>query len=323
MRIVVTGAVGRIAPAVCRHLENAGHQVTPSDVREPRQPQPGFVVADLLEPGEARRLLEGAEVLVHLGNHSSDEPGHHPPRLTPQQVYHDNVTMNLLTFDAAMDAGVRQIIFASSVQAIAGGPAGDQPPVPYLPADGQYPANPKWYYGLSKVAGEQTLRMLCREEPGLSALAFRFPYMPPDVEKLHAYRQRYRERREHRRGEAAGQAVSDERAARRQWHRGKHIYELFTYLLADDAAALVGAAVDKQPPGCHVLFPAADETYSGESPADLIERHFQGVPLRKPVEQFTGLVDNSPITELLGWRPTPPAQTPKPADAQRSGASAG
>jgi nucleoside-diphosphate-sugar epimerase len=310
MRIVVTGAAGRVAPTVCRFLEETGHQVIRSDVREPREPHPGFDLTDLSQPGEARQLLEGCDALVHFGNHAHDYA-----RPSAREVYQGNVNMNLITFDAAMDAGVRQIVFASSVQAISGGPSGEGPIVPYLPADGQLPPNPKWYYGLSKLAGEQTLQVLCRENPELSAVAIRFPYIPQDADRLAAHRQRYREDREHWHREATRVEADDEATTRKRWRRINHVYELFTYLFPDDVASLVGAAVDKQLPGFRVLFPAADDTLLGEKPADLIGRYFQDVPLRRPIEQFTGLVDNSPITDLLGWRPSTPAPAATSANA--------
>jgi len=309
MRIVVTGAAGRVAPAVCRYLEKTGHQVTRSDVREPSEPRPGFVRADLSRPGEARRLLEGGDTLIHLGNHANDQPRRDIPSA---QVYQDNTAMNLLTFDAAIDAGVKQIVFASSVQVISGEPTGDGPIAPYLPADGRMPPNPKWYYGLSKLAGEQILRVLCRENPTLSAVAIRFPFIPSDAGRLQAYQQRYRENREHWHREATKVEAGDEASSRKRWPRINHVYELFTYLLPEDVASLIGAAVDQQPTGFHLLFPAADDTLLGEAPAELIERYFQDVPLRRPLDQFTGLVDNTPITDLLGWRPstTTPAAMP-------------
>ncbi len=306
MRIVLTGAAGRVAPYVCRHLQDAGHELLCTDIREPDPPMPGFEVADLCQPGEARRLLEGADVLVHFGNHSNDLPR---GGFTPQQVYCDNVKMNLLTFDAAVEVGVRQIVFASTVQTISGGPTGDGPAVPYLPADGGYPLNPMWYYGLSKAAAEQMLRVLCRERPQLSAIAIRFPYIPRHDEDLSAYRSGRRKPRSRHAAHASGVGTSEVDQAkeehRKRW-RTKRAYELCTYLYADDVGSLVVAAVQRCPAGLHVLFPAADETHNGEPPAELIERYFHGVPLRKPIEQFTGLVDNTPITELLGWQPSPP-----------------
>jgi len=37
---------------------------------------------------------------------------------------------------------------------------------------------------------------------------------------------------------------------------------------------------------------------------EMIERFFQGVPLRKPLDNEKSVIDVSAITERLGWRAT-------------------
>ncbi|NIO15170.1 MAG: NAD(P)-dependent oxidoreductase, partial [Xanthomonadales bacterium] len=72
--------------------------------------------------------------MVHLANHPR------PGRLPPQQLYGENVRMNMNVFQAAADVGVEQILYSSSVQAFAGNRQHDELDRPsslaYLPIDG-------------------------------------------------------------------------------------------------------------------------------------------------------------------------------------------
>ena len=81
-----------------------------------------------------------------------------------------------------MEAGVKKIIFASSIQAITGyrkyTEERQQKPseLPYLPLDGNVALNPGNPYAASKVAGEMLLRYFSKFH-GISAFALRFPML--------------------------------------------------------------------------------------------------------------------------------------------------
>ncbi|MCC7406758.1 MAG: NAD(P)-dependent oxidoreductase, partial [Phycisphaeraceae bacterium] len=191
LRVLVTGAAGRLGSVVCRHLVQAGLDVLGTDQHQPRvTPGHAFVQANLLDLMAVRPLLAGRQAVVHLGNIPS--AGKEPPIRT----FNENTAINMNVMHSAVEAEVRSVIFASSVQAISGmrklPDAQRLSPHPYLPLDGGIPACPSNTYGLSKQVGEITLEYFCRVQ-GLSGVALRLPWMadPGDIEVLRrgSYRQ--------------------------------------------------------------------------------------------------------------------------------------
>ena len=112
MRVLVTGAAGRLGWHTVGHLLKAGHEVVATDVEYRNDMPVKLIVADLLDRIGAYRLVDGCDALVHLGNH----PNQHA--ISPdQRLYSENVTMTMNIVQAALDSGIRKIVFSSSIQA--------------------------------------------------------------------------------------------------------------------------------------------------------------------------------------------------------------
>ena len=117
MRALVTGATGFVGAAVGRALLGEGWQVRAlvrigSDRRNIRSLAVEPVVGDLTDPASLERALEGCEAVFHV---AADYRLWAPD---PRQLYRTNLegTGNLL--DAARRAGVRRIIYTSSVATV-------------------------------------------------------------------------------------------------------------------------------------------------------------------------------------------------------------
>ncbi len=282
MKILVTGAAGRLGKFICRHLHEAGHEVRATDrTRDPSLPVP-VTVADLTLRETAYPLVDGVEGIVHLGNIPN------AGRSDAQTTYTVNTAANIHLFQAAVESGVRRIVFASSIQAVSGSRtlAENAPSVlPYLPFDGELPPCPDTTYGLSKQAGEEALAYYARRH-GLHAVALRFPWLTSH-ERI-----------------AALQAHEDGKTIdSRQAHR-VHPDEGFSYLPFEDAASLVEAALRRAPAGYRCFMPAHPRSrLHGLRPSEIAARYFPGVPHKRDLDALGSLFHLDEIEQALGWRP--------------------
>lgn len=147
MRILVTGADGFVGSAMVGHLRGLGHQVT-GGVR--RQAGSGLMaVGDIGPDTDWRPALQGAEAVVHLANraHVMNETAADP--LTVFRHVNRDGTLRLAEQAAA--AGVRRLVFVSSIKVNGESTAPDRP---FTAAD--IPA-PEDAYGLSKAEAERGL----------------------------------------------------------------------------------------------------------------------------------------------------------------------
>lgn len=279
--IVVTGAAGRLGQELCRQLLAAKANVRAGD----RAAAPGHPVpirhVDALDAAAVQGLMEGAWAVVHLANYS------HASAAEARRLFNENVAMNMNVFHAACQAGVRHIVFASSIQVISGSRTIAQASSPsclnYLPLDAHSPACPGNAYALSKQVGEVTLRYHVDRNPGVSGTCIRFPMLVADAEFLRFC------------------------GKEREPEAWQVLDQGFAMLRYADAAKLILAVLDKGSAGFRTYLPAAKENMVGQPAARLIERYYRGVPLRQPAAAMESLVDTSQITSETGWEPTRPA----------------
>jgi nucleoside-diphosphate-sugar epimerase len=281
MKVLVTGAAGKLGSEVCAHLLAHGYDLLATD----RRHRPGLPMrlelADLCDDIAVYALLADCDAVVHLGNH----PNLHAAA-SPQRLLSENTAMNANVFRAAVDRGISHIVFASSVQAmikIENGTRVEEPyPIPYLPLDGAAPANPGMnFYGLSKEFAERLLQQSCAARPELRATSLRFPGLVNQ-----AWLDRV--------------AAGGRPAPRASFNFG----ELLAYLTFADGAAFIRGVLERQAPGYHQYYPAQCLNVRGLPLAALVAQHYPHVPLRQPLERLESLVDISALTHDLGWEPT-------------------
>ena len=170
MRIVVTGANGMVGRPACAALTAAGHIVT-AVVRDQSAGQglaAGTVVAagDLTGVTDWTAALAGAETIVHLAARTHVMAEH---AATAEGLYQRaNVGVTMALAQAALRAGVRRLVFVSSIKVNGERTTG----VPFT-ADMQ-PAPEDWY-GRSKAEAES--RLLDLAAHGLDVVVLRPPLM--------------------------------------------------------------------------------------------------------------------------------------------------
>ena len=152
MRAFITGGAGFIGRHLTRRLLDDGHEVSIVDSGftgrlddvDPRAHLHRHDIAELSDV-DWGGLLAGHEVVFHLAARKYNTPG-----VTADQIVDTNVRATWALAHAAADAGVRRVVFTSSLYAY--GSLG-----PDAMRETDVPA-PRTLYGASKVMGEHILR---------------------------------------------------------------------------------------------------------------------------------------------------------------------
>jgi nucleoside-diphosphate-sugar epimerase len=279
MRVLVTGATGKLGSKTCDALVRHGYELRATD----QKLDPGFPHAvelgDLKDEFFVYRQVRGVDAVVHLGNIPNAFSGP-----SPQRTLAENTQMNANVFQSAVQLGVKRIVFASSIQCVLyTNHEHKEPPykLPYFPLDGRLPPAPgPNTYGQSKEFGERMLEHLVRAHPELSATALRYPMLLTE---------RFLGRFE---------------TIRSLKHGWFNYAECLAHLTVEDAAELVALVLEHGRPGFRTYFPALAMEFQGRTAAQMIREFYPESPLVKPLDAIDDLIDISEITRDTGWKPT-------------------
>lgn len=166
--VLVTGASGNIGTHFAEHADQKYSlrlMVKDIDGKAERIRSRGeLVTAELSDLDTLKKYCQGVDTVVHLAANPS-------PAANWTSVRDDNITGTYNTFVAAKSAGVRRIIYASSIHAVSGYPEDVQ-------VKTSEPVNPGDLYGVSKCFGEALGRYLAEQE-GVSVICLRIGAFQP------------------------------------------------------------------------------------------------------------------------------------------------
>ncbi|MDL2344501.1 NAD(P)-dependent oxidoreductase [Deinococcus sp. MIMF12] len=144
--VLLTGAAGQVGSALRDGLRGRFPVLRLTDHRDLGEAQPGeeIIPADLTNFDEVRAAMEGVDAVIHLGGIADEH--------TYERIRDVNMDGTYHVLEAARQAGVRRVAFASSIHAVGFYPRSEE-------IGPDVPVRPDTYYGVSKVFGEALGRM--------------------------------------------------------------------------------------------------------------------------------------------------------------------
>lgn len=167
-RVLITGAAGRIGSDLALRLRDAYdprllyHHTIPAD-----PPVSDWVQADSSSVEALLPVVQGMDAIVHMAADPST-------RAPWESVLPNNIIATYNLFEAARQAGVRRIVFASTNHVMGMYDRDNQWPI-YA----DQPVRPDSLYGVSKAFGENLGRFYY-DQYGLSVICLRIGWMLPE-----------------------------------------------------------------------------------------------------------------------------------------------
>lgn len=284
MKLVVTGALGKVGRAVVSAAQQAGHDVTATDqvppAYGPTDPSaPPYVRADLTDHGQTVEVFGRVrpDAVVHTAG--IPEPFQDPE----VAIFDTNVPALFHVTEAVRTVGIPRLVAMSSETA-PGYLTGDPVLLPdYLPVDEDHPLRPREAYALSKVLGEQMLDALVRRADNatpVTAVSIR-PSLVTTAEVYNGYIKRNRE--------------AELAPSFNQW----------TFVDADDLGDLALRAATAATPGHEVVYAAQPDNLRGEPLVELVTKAYGDAapPVRDLDRGDAGAISIAKARRLFGWQP--------------------
>ncbi|MGB0520685.1 MAG: NAD-dependent epimerase/dehydratase family protein [Candidatus Puniceispirillaceae bacterium] len=159
-KIVLTGAAGRLGGYLRKPLAAKCETLVSTDIApltDPLIKGESFVQADLADYAKMAEIIKGADMVVHFGGHPDEKPF--------EDILHANIIGCYNIWQAAHEAGVRRIVYASSIHAV-----GLHPKTTAINI--HTPHRPDSYYGLAKCFAEDMAKLYW-DKKGLEAVCLR------------------------------------------------------------------------------------------------------------------------------------------------------
>ena len=289
MNVLLTGGSGKIGGYVLRALLSNGHVVTNYSRTPPFVQGVPHIQGDITDLDAVRPACRGRDAIVHL----AAVPG--PGITSPERLMYVNVRGTYNVLEAAMQEGVRKVVFGSSNAAMNNNFADPDTPVRYLPIDEEHPSEPRNEYGVSKLVNEITCRRYS-DVYGLQTICLRINhnwYLDRAGVEM-----------------AVRSGWSKDRAVEEQWNGYRRAVEsqtvsgnLWAVTDARDAAQAFRLALENEVVTHEVLLINGDDTHSLVETPELVERFYPDVPIRAPLDGHASLVSHEKATRVLGYRP--------------------
>lgn len=283
-RVVFTGGSGKAGKHVVPYLVDHGVEVLNVDLVPHPDARVPTLKADITDSGQVFNALschwdfDG----LHTGKGPApiDAVVHFAaiPRILIEpdnETYRVNVMGTYNVIEAAAKLGIKKIIFASSETTYGICFAEGHKDFHHLPLDEDYDVDPMDSYGISKVINEHTGRAFAARY-GIDVYALRIG----NVIEPHEY-------------ELFPNFLKNiEMRKRNAWN----------YIDARDLGQIVDLCLGKDGMGYQVFNAVNDTVVSNIPTKELAERFFPNVKIRREFGEFEGMMTNTKIREVLGFK---------------------
>ena len=277
MRVLVTGARGKVGTATTNALLAAGHEVTCTDLmrgvfERPGPEEPAYLQADLTSAGDAFAVVRGMDAVVHAA--AIPDPTHNPPAT----VFQNNLMATFNVVEAAVRFGVSRLVNISS-ETVPGFFFPERPFLPdYVPVDEDHPIRPQDPYALSKYFGELLMDAAVRRSD-LRCISIR----PCWVHHEGNYE-----------GNLGPQVRDPALLSPNFW----------SYIDVYDLADAIGLAVQSDLPGHEVFYIASPDNVGGRPFAAMVRKYYgDKVEIRALAREDASGISCAKAIRMLGYAP--------------------
>lgn len=286
MRILFTGGAGKAGRHAVPYLLSQGHMVLNVDLTPLEHPDVENRLADITDAGQM------FDVFSSYASFDELEPGTGVPKFdavvhfaavprillkSDNECFRVNTIGTYNVIDAAVKLGIRKIIFASSETTYGVCFADGERKPEYLPIDEEHPTLPEDSYATSKVVNEVTARSF-QLRSGFDIYGIRIN----NVIEPHEYQNNF-------------PAYIENPKLRRR--------NIFSYIDARDLGQLVDKCLKTDGLGFQIFNASNDDHSVDLSTSEIIERFYEGVPLKKKMGESETFYSNDKAKELLGFAP--------------------
>jgi len=267
MKIVVTGAKGRIGSYTADYARQQGHTVLGVDhiglgnVTD-------YLSADLTDLGQVYDALYGADAVVNLAAFPTQR------NVPSAKLFTTNTAITWNVFEAASKLGIKRVVFASTIQMTRSVTLRNDITYPYFPIDEAQPVDPQEDYSMSKRVGE-VLGDMFSKHYGLTVVSLRFTAVAmPEAMATYPL------------------------PAAKPPH-----WAMYAYVDVRDAARCAYlAATAPLPDNSHTrAFVIAKDTLVNTPSKEIVAQYFPAAEIRGPFDGYASLISGETAKTVLGF----------------------